>query len=347
MTDPSHLRTIKTKPKPPPLLEDTFTADWLDEQVFPELEWAVDGIIPEGLTFLVGPPKAGKSWLILNLALSVAKNEPALGCIEPSTKTPRPVFYLALEDGQRRLQRRLRTVAPNQRMPPNLTFKIRCKPNQLQDTISTYLYQNYIQGEPAPLVILDTLGKVMPSGSSTESSYERDYRISSSLKQMADDYPGTAFVVIHHDRKAESDDFVDDVSGTHGLTGGADTIVILKRPRHSNEATLLITGRDVEEKPYSIITNDPGVWVLNADTVEESTIKAHTQQIQNNLGDNSKEMIDWIAHHGQITNSEFEQKFGPNTRRYLSRFAKAEKIIQVRRGVYEPIIPSRIDSPGA
>ena len=40
---------------------------WLDVQDFPPLRWAVPGLIPEGLTLLVGPPKAGKSWLLANL----------------------------------------------------------------------------------------------------------------------------------------------------------------------------------------------------------------------------------------------------------------------------------------
>jgi hypothetical protein len=45
---------------------------------------------------------------------------------------------------------------------------------------------------------------------------------------------------------------VDEVSGTSGLTGAADATLVLKHPRHSPDATLEITGRDVEEQELAM-----------------------------------------------------------------------------------------------
>ena len=56
---------------------------------------------------LVGPPKKGKSWLVANIGLAVAAGGLALGVIPV---TQRPVLYLALEDGHRRLQSRFRRI---------------------------------------------------------------------------------------------------------------------------------------------------------------------------------------------------------------------------------------------
>lgn len=67
--------------------------------------------------------------------------------------------------------------------------------------------------------MLDTLGKVMPEARVGESAYQRDYRIGGRLKRIADEWPGLAVVVVHHDRKAAAEDFVDSVSGTNGLAG--------------------------------------------------------------------------------------------------------------------------------
>jgi hypothetical protein len=40
---------------------------------------------------------------------------------------------------------------------------------------------------------------------------------------ICDARPGMALVMLHHDRKASSDNFVDDVLGTNGIAGAADT----------------------------------------------------------------------------------------------------------------------------
>lgn len=42
------------------------------------IEFVVDNIITQGLFILVGAPKIGKSWLALDIRLSVAKGEPVL-----------------------------------------------------------------------------------------------------------------------------------------------------------------------------------------------------------------------------------------------------------------------------
>jgi hypothetical protein len=56
--------------------------------------------------------------------------------------------------------------------------------------------------------------------------------------------------VVHHDRKAEADDPFDTVSGSLGLTGAADTILILKR--QTGGVTLYARGRDIEERETAL-----------------------------------------------------------------------------------------------
>lgn len=92
------------------LFADMFNGAWLDTQTFPPLECAVPGIIPEGFGVLAAPPKTGKSWLVCGIGLACAAGGTALGTI---TAPQRPVFYLALEDGQRRLQTRCRRIMAN------------------------------------------------------------------------------------------------------------------------------------------------------------------------------------------------------------------------------------------
>jgi len=124
---------------------------WLDQQVFPPLRYAVDGLIPEGLTILVGPPKAGKSWLILDLLLAVASGGAALGCIKAAP--PRRVLYLALEDGNRRMQDRCRALLDKDGTPPLFNYKTRILPGTVLETIRAWTRRH----PDTALVVIDTL----------------------------------------------------------------------------------------------------------------------------------------------------------------------------------------------
>ena len=95
-----------------------FSAADLQGRVFPPIKWIVPDILPEGLTLLAGKPKLGKSWLALDIAVAVASGGSVLG----RECEPGPVLCLALEDNQRRLQRRLQRVAGSTSWPRDLEF---------------------------------------------------------------------------------------------------------------------------------------------------------------------------------------------------------------------------------
>jgi DNA-binding transcriptional ArsR family regulator len=82
--------------------------------------------------------------------------------------------------------------------------------------------------------------------------YDQDYQTLEGIKALADTH-GVAVLIIHHLRKMQSEDKLDLVSGTTGLTGAADTILILQRGgRGRADAFLSITGRDVEESELAL-----------------------------------------------------------------------------------------------
>ena len=47
--------------------------------VYKPIEFVVDGLLALGLYILAGAPKVGKSWLALEMCLSIAKEEKVLG----------------------------------------------------------------------------------------------------------------------------------------------------------------------------------------------------------------------------------------------------------------------------
>ena len=71
--------------------------------VYKPIEFVIDGLIAQGLYILAGAPKVGKSWLALDMCLSIAKGESVLG-----QKTLQgTALYLCLEDSYARIQNRL------------------------------------------------------------------------------------------------------------------------------------------------------------------------------------------------------------------------------------------------
>src|SRR6185503_16820565 len=55
-----------------------------------------------------------------------------------------------------------------------------------------------------------------------------------------------------HTRKAESDDRLEMVSGTNGITGAADQTFVLQRQRLQADASLFMTGRDIQEQEVAL-----------------------------------------------------------------------------------------------
>src|SRR5918997_2154354 len=94
-----------------------FTAAELMAGELPPVKWVVPDILPEGVTFLAGRPKLGKSWMVLGLGVAVATGGVALG----TKRVERgEVLYLALEDNERRIHNRLNKLLAGRPAPPNL-----------------------------------------------------------------------------------------------------------------------------------------------------------------------------------------------------------------------------------
>ena len=104
---------------PPKAVPHITSATELLAQEFPTLQWAVEGLLPEGSTLCAARPKKGKSFLALGLCVAVASGGRALGSLNV---TQGDVLYLALEDGPRRLQARLHRMLNSAPSPARLYF---------------------------------------------------------------------------------------------------------------------------------------------------------------------------------------------------------------------------------
>lgn len=232
-----------------------WTATELLRYEFPEVRWTVEEILPEGMYFLVGPPKVGKSWLAMNLAKAVASGTCALEKLKVEQGA---VLYLALEDTPRRLQQRLRLLLEDGDDLRNFTFDTTCETlaNGGEKQIRDWLDAN----PSARLVVVDVFARITEQPTNEHGIYRQDYAMTVPLKRIADEYSITVLVV-HHTRKQKHNDFVLTVSGTNGLAGAADGVLVLSRERNNATATLSVTGRDVEEGKIALdFEGSKGKW---------------------------------------------------------------------------------------
>lgn len=205
--------------------------------------YVVDELISNGITILASPPKFGKSWMCMDLAISVANGTEFMGL-----KTEkRGVIYLALEDGDYRLKVRGAKVAGDRPLPDNL-YLVKEAPI-LADGLLPQLKALSDSCADVGMIIIDTLQKIRGTAGKTEGVYGYDYRELGQLHQYAL-ANNIAVVLVHHLNKGGDDsDFVGRLNGSTGISGAADSIITLSRTKRGDRETKMsITGRDIVER---------------------------------------------------------------------------------------------------
>lgn len=238
---------------------------------FPPPRWSVPGILSEGLSILAGKPKLGKSFLSLNLAITIAAGGKALGAIQCEQGQ---VLYLSLEDRLRRVQDRARKVLAGlgEEASANLHIAVEC-PRMSNGGLS--IIEEWINAQPNPrLVIVDVWAKFRPlAKGGNVNAYDVDYEAASAIKALGDGH-GLSTLILHHCKKGQQDDVVDEISGTLGLAGAADGLTILTRARSDNEATLFVTGRDVQDEELALRFNpDHCTWTSEGKADDRARVK--------------------------------------------------------------------------
>ena len=241
------------------------TSKELLDAEFPEPEWIIKDLIPEGFAILAGKPKCGKSWLTLQMAADLSIGVDALG--KYSCK-PTEVLYLALEDSYRRLRSRLDTLKGFG------TEKLRFYAGTMSRADKDAGRADFPVGIPGiqalenrletfpntKLIVIDTIGRFLPGIDFND--YSEVYPLIANLKTIAERH-NAAIIAIHHTRKSGADDYIDAISGSNAFSGAADTIMVLSRGRGNADGYLQLTGRDIEESEIALkLAKDKGWQVM-------------------------------------------------------------------------------------
>jgi hypothetical protein len=248
------------------------------------------------------------------------------------------VLYLALEDGDRRMQRRITKLLPTFGGEWPETFHYATQwPRADQGGIDEI--EQWCDRHPdAHLVVIDVLAKFRAPSQSKRSAYEQDYAALSKLQELATRRL-IAILVVHHTRKGEADDPAEEISGTFGLSGAADAFLVLKKS--SAGATLAGRCRDTEDVDLAVqFSQETCRWIILGDAVQvqRSDQRARVLAALENAPDGLS--VRAIMAEAQLRNRNAADLL-------LSKMAAAGEITRVKRGVYcVPQYTGKIEQKG-
>ena len=234
-TESETFRNVCRKLEIPITQLEAYTAQDIMDMDFADRTELIQGFLGKGLYILGGAPKTGKSFLVLQFGHYISLGQAIWGM--PTVKSG--VLYLSLEDPMCRVQ--LRLVQETGGETGDLIFATQAEMlrNGLEQQLRSFLTDH----PTVKLVIIDTLQRIRQNQYDGY-SYAGDYADLILLKELADQFEITVLVV-HHTRKKDDADVMNMLSGTLGLAGCADGVMILQRPgRMSSSGILTAISRE-------------------------------------------------------------------------------------------------------
>ncbi len=270
---------------------------------FPDPVWSVPGLIPAGFVVLAGRPKLGKSWLSLQIAVAVGCGGKVLGRDASRGR----VLYLALEDNPRRIQDRLR----KQQTPAGISVAFRFEWPALATPLGLDLLAKELQGGGYTLLVIDTISRAL--GAVDQMDQAAMNVTMGMLQRLAMENNVTLLAVDHH-RKAAGNvgDVIDDVMGATSKVGVADAAMGLYRQRGQKEATLKITGRDVDDAELAIVFDQQLFSWQYLGTASDVRAESLQSDIIEMVGDKggaatTKELADMLKKHPAQISRELQE----------------------------------------
>lgn len=302
-----------------PLLA-TQNAEELMAEDLPPVRMVVGDVIPAGLLLLAGDPKTGKSLLLQDLAISVAAGAPAWGCLPVETGD---VLYVANEGGKHSFRDRLAKMLDGRPAPArfHIAYESKSLGGELEEQLRAWLTTQ----ADARLVIIDTYASVSPVLRGVD-RHQEDYKALAGLAALAQEFPNTLIVVVHHTRKSEGEDVMHKISGSNGMTAATDGNAVLSRHPAARRCVLAIRPRNAEESELTLERGDDLRWLVVGDD-ERTQLSGGRQRVLEYL-DTCSEPVSPKQVAAALAMRE------DSARQYLSQMAAAHQLSKVGRGQY-------------
>ena len=281
-----------------PFTLKTVSADEILTKEWPESQWLVEGLIPVGLLLLAGKSKVGKSFLCLQLAQAVACG----GRFFDRQVDKAKVLYFALEDGERRLQERMKAQGwPLGKGTCDFVHMQEARVLWPLNRDNAEKLAQVIEREGYKLVILDTFSRLFKGDQNDAGQVTAAL---GPLQEVANRLGITIIVVDHHNKIRQDEDNLDpvlDILGSTQKGGVADNLLGLYKRQGKAGAILAGRGRDLEELRLSLRWDGlTKTWQLEGDADRPALTEAQ------------KELVDAVASLKRATCQELALAVGRN-----------------------------------
>jgi len=339
----------KSNRQRPPTVSDRESGTSMEElgaMEFKPVSFLLPDLIPaEGVTLICSKPKVGKSWLLYDLCISAAIGRDMLGDRRPAQGH---ALYLALEDNLRRLRSRGEKLLPAWAGPWPANMRVETTWERVDqgglDRIREWVMGVRAAGGSVACIAIDVLKMVRPAGQDRKAAYDRDYEALVGLRELSKEL-GIAIIVAHHTRKTAADDLIDMVSGTLGLTGAADTIIVIER-QPSGGFVFDVRGRDVEAVQLAgQFGKDTCRWAIvgDAGSVRRSAERESILSVFREAGEPlTVELVTAALREGVTSDRGGVTRSRDAVKQILGRMAKSGDLRRLEKGRYE--LPTKPES---
>lgn len=264
----------RNSPEPPKVLDDLrfYTAAEVAAMTPEVIDWAWRDYLAHGTILeLVGPPKAGKTTLVLELIRALVDGQPFLD--RPTAAGP---VVVLTEQGPASLRAVLVRTGIADRGDVHLLLHRDIRGRRWGDVVATA--HAYCTTVGARILVVDTLPAFAGLAGDAENSAGEALAAMEPLQAAAAD--GLAVLVNRHRRKnlpglsGGSGDIADEGRGSGAFSGAVDVILSLRRPAGGTRPTVreLVSASRFDETPEKVVVElrDGRYIALGEDAAVES-----------------------------------------------------------------------------
>lgn len=220
-------------------------ADLIEQDVKAPAAIVENILYEDGVLIIAGPPKGGKSYLSVALALSLATGKDFLGRFK--VPEPRRVLIIAEEDSRGRFAERFRRVAAGMgiaEIPPDILLISR-KAFKLDDPDMRTELIAVIKDFRPEVLFLDPLSRIHRQNENSASEFQT---VIDALDELMKEFE-CSVVLIHHVNKMKGRDLMDTIRGSTAIAARADSVLgfyrkLTGRGERPAKTQILTEGKD-------------------------------------------------------------------------------------------------------